>query len=290
MSKYVLTVLFFGFPLTIAADAEDSTFTLARQLLSENSHELAAVEFRRFALENKTETEQTAAYLFAGYAYLLAEKAGLAEEMLDVAEDIDTTAACFNELSLLSAENARLKQDPDSSLYYYDLLAEKSDDPDFRAFALRRAAVVCLNNHDIPSARRRLNSSPRDEGAALQALETYARGKDKSPTLGGLWGLIPGAGYWYSGETANGVRSLILNSLFIFGMVHTAENDQWGAFGAITFFELTWYSGSVYGGIDSAHRYNRARLADVAKHIDGDTRFRPVPAITVPLFKLEILF
>jgi hypothetical protein len=64
----------------------------------------------------------------------------------------------------------------------------------------------------------------------------------------------------YSGEWSNGARSLLLNGIFIFGMVYTANDGQWGAFAAITFFEITWYSGSIYGGVDAAHRYNRRRL------------------------------
>ena len=72
--------------------------------------------------------------------------------------------------------------------------------------------------------------------------------------FGGVLGLVPGLGYAYSGEYANAVRSLILNSLFIWGMVETADDDQWGLFALVTFGEFTWYSGSIYGGIDAAHR------------------------------------
>ena len=88
-------------------------------------------------------------------------------------------------------------------------------------------------------------------------------------------GIIPGLGYVYSGEYGNAVRSLILNALFIYGMVDTAQEDQWGGFGIITFFELTWYTGSIYGGFDAAHRYNQERLLSVAEEIDGDLNLRP---------------
>ena len=107
------------------------------------------------------------------------------------------------------------------------------------------------------------------------ALDIYARGHDKSPKVGGLLGMIPGMGYMYAGEYGNGFRSIILNSLFIFGMVSTAQDDEWGAFAVITFFEFTWYSGSIYGGVDASHRYNRDRLESSISRINGDAGFEP---------------
>ena len=73
-------------------------------------------------------------------------------------------------------------------------------------------------------------------------------------------GLIPGFGYFYSGEYASGLRAILLNGLFIYGMIDTADKDEWGAFAVISFFEFTWYGGSIYGGIDAAYRYNRQRV------------------------------
>lgn len=284
----VLTTLLVA--LAATAFASDLTFLLGQELLSEGSPELAAVEFRRFAMETEQEPQQAAAYLFSGYAYQQAAQPRPASEMLDRAESADAASAYRNEHALLSAENARMRWDADTALYFYDLLAEDSNDPAFQVFARRRAASIQLAQGDIPAARTQLENSPFDESASLLALDAYANGNDKSPLAGGLWGLIPGAGYWYSGEVANGFRSLILNSLFIYGLVQTAEDDQWGAFAAIAFFEVTWYSGSIYGGVDSAQRHNQERLNTALHAIDGRTSYQPDPAITAPVFRVKILF
>jgi len=281
-------------PLTImllsSVMANETTFELARELLEENAYPLAAVEFRRFAMETTDTAAQSSAYLYAGYAYLLDHTPLTASEMFDRAEDADEASIHWAELALLNAENARLANDPDTALYFYDALAAGSDDPAFQAFSLRRSAAIQLQQGDPTAARRNLERSSMDESVSLQALEAYNGGKDKSPLAGGLWGLIPGAGYWYSGELANGFRSLILNSLFIYGMVDTAQDEQWGAFAIITFFEITWYSGSIYGGVDAAHRYNRDRLDTTINAIEGDMSYRPDPAVVIPVFKLNILF
>ena len=90
---------------------------------------------------------------------------------------------------------------------------------------------------------------------------------------------MPGCGYFYSGEIANGVRSLLLNGLFIWGMVETAEDKEWAVFSAITFFEITWYTGSIYGGIDAAHRHNHDRLHRAIDALDGRAVMQPDPAL-----------
>lgn len=276
--------------LLSTALATEQTFQLARELLAEQSHELSAVEFRRFAFETENPKEQAAAYLFAGYAYLQDNDGRSSSEMIDRAEEADHASSFLNERTLLSAESARMIRDPDTALYFYDLLSTGGSNTSFQTFARRRAAAIHFSSGNLDAARMELGSSPADETLAFQALDAFARGSDKSPLVGGLWGLVPGAGYWYSGEIANGFRSLILNSLFIYGMAQTAQEDQWGAFAAITFFEVTWYSGSIYGGIDAAQRHNKERIDATLHEIEGDLSFQPKPEIIVPVFKLNIHF
>lgn len=277
--------------LAAPAAAQDAAFQLARELLSEGNRELAAVEFRRLALTTELQEERAAAYLFAGFAYLRTDDRTLAQDMLDRAETADRSSRYACEHALLSAERARADRAPDQALYFYDVLAEScGSDIGSQVFARRRAAGLHLSTGDLDAARRELEQSPVDEERGLRALEDYAGGTDKNPALGAFLGLFPGAGYWYSGEVANGFRSLLLNSLFIFGMIDTADEEQWGAFAIISFFELTWYTGSIYGGVDAAHRYNRRRLESARDAIHGDLSYRPDLDVTVPVFRLSIRF
>jgi len=85
------------------------------------------------------------------------------------------------------------------------------------------------------------------------------------------------------------ISSWILNDLFIYGMADTADNEQWGAFSIITFFELTWYSGSIYGGVDSAHRFNESRLDECLDAVSGSMDMS-VDLDTLPLISLRFEF
>jgi hypothetical protein len=289
MNRFPLLVTA-GLLMLMPAQASDQTFRLAKELLSEQRFELSAIEFRRFAMETEKTSAQTAAHLHAGYAYLRNGQTQTAGEMFDRAENADSAREYWNERTFLSAENARMAKDTDTALYFYDLLAEGQSNSNYQVFAQRRSAALQLGQGNLQAARLLLAGSPGDETHSLQALDAYAAKENKSPLIGGLLGLVPGAGYWYSGEIANGFRSLILNSLFIYGMAHTAEEEQWGAFSVITFFELTWYSGSIYGGIDAAQRHNQQRLNDALHEIEGSLHYEPQPEITIPVFKLNIHF
>jgi hypothetical protein len=58
-------------------------------------------------------------------------------------------------------------------------------------------------------------------------------------------------------------------------MVSTAEDDEWGAFTVISFFEATWYTGSIYGGVDASHRFNERRLQGCVDRVEGASGFEP---------------
>jgi hypothetical protein len=118
-------------------------------------------------------------------------------------------------------------------------------------------------------------------------VDRYARRRDRVPWLGGVLGLIPGLGHAYSGEYANAARCLLLNGLFLYGMAHTAQREEWGAFAAIGFFELTWYTGSIYGGVDAAERHNRDALNACLDDVGGGAGFSP-DLTRIPLVSLHI--
>ena len=227
--------------------------------------------------------EEASAYLFAGFSYLQNGKFEIVQEMIDRSENSDDVSVFSVERNLLSAENARKSGDLDYALYNFDLIASEKND--FQNFAIRQAAALDFLQGNFESAKNRLKNSP----AEFAALEAYLNGADKSPKAGAFWGIIPGAGYFYSGEYANGFRSLILNSIFLFGMAQTASDDQWGVFTVLTFFELTWYSGSIYGGIDSTNRYNQKRMEKALREIEGENSLRPDETV-LPLFRFKVGF
>ena len=154
------------------------------------------------------------------------------------------------------------------SEFFFSTLHQSSDKPDLKRFASSRLALLAVINGDTETAKRHLVAAESE--TAAHELQLFSSGNMKSARVGGILGMIPGLGYAYSGEYANALRSAILNGIFIYAMVETGERDQWGAFTALSFFELTWYTGSIYGGVDSAHRFNQRRLDTVTSAIEEE--------------------
>lgn len=255
------------------AFAQDTspTLQLAIDLAKDGDHSGAAVEFRRLALE--TQTPDRAGYFWASAVeYGNAMNYESADQLLENAEDeqpgLSTSA------TILRAQVAiDLKKWAEASFYLESTLTHSNDD--MRTWSARQLAAVKVRQKDIAGAKETLNKSPARFPEGDAAIQNYAKGRDKNPWTGATLGLIPGFGYFYAGEWANGFRSMILNGLFLFGMMQTADDEQWGAFAVISFFELTWYSGSIYGGVDASHRYNKRRMDQCTSVIAGSARFEP---------------
>jgi len=292
----VMPLVTLSLALLQATRAEETNAVpmLATELAVEGRHEAAAIEYRRLALSEPQGERRAGYYWAAAYEYVKERDFELASRMLDRVEENSQQLAAPT--LLLRGEAAIRNKRPEEAAFYYQsvLGAKPEGTPDAsqtnallkaRVAATRHLARALAESGNIAGTRDVLVGGSSDNSAGIAALDGYARGHDKKPWLGGLLGMVPGLGYAYSGEYGNGLRSLILNSLFIYAMADTADKDQWGAFSAITFFEITWYTGSIYGGVDAAYRHNRDRLNECLDTIDRDSGFsadlRQIPIVTL---------
>jgi hypothetical protein len=269
-----------------ASVADDTgTLRLAAELAIEGRHESAAIEYRRLALDATNADARAAYWWAAGCAYARARQWPSAEAMLDRSEE--ESSALRLPAVLLRVDTAIGADDLRQARFYLDGLIGVASIGMTNDWIRGRAAAVALREGQPEKSREHIAgiSQREDRERAQAALAEYARGRDRLPAIGGLLGMIPGLGYVYSGEYANALRSLLLNGLFVWGMVETAQERHWGTFAAISFFEITWYSGSIYGGIDAAHRFNRNRLDACLRDVDTLPTPQPdwqsLPAVTL---------
>ena len=286
-SLFVPTCAFLWLMVSPAFAAKESA-QLARELAAERDHAGAALEYRRLALAAPGVDERGGFLWASAFEYLRADDPGAADRMLNRVET--EVPSLGPKTTLLRTDVALAARKWEEAAFFADgILQNATASREEKNLAARRYAVAELHAGDASAARAGLQRAPDPVPPAFAAVDSYTQGSDKKPWLGGVLGLVPGFGYFYAGEWANGFRSVILNGLFIFGMVNTAQHDEWGAFGAISFFEVTWYSGSIYGGIDASHRYNRDRLNQAANGINGTASFAPDP-LKLPLVSLQFTF
>ena len=106
---------------------------------------------------------------------------------------------------------------------------------------------------------RMLRPEIEEEAMLIEGLLRDKKGvRYKSPeTAGLLSAILPGSGQFYNERYQDGIYSLLLNSLFIFGAWKAFDSDNYGLAGLLTLFELGWYAGGIYGAVGGAHKYNR---------------------------------
>jgi hypothetical protein len=261
---------------------------LALDLDAEGQRDASAIEFRRLALAEASAEDAGRWFWLAAQEYSLGEKRELSNQMLDRVEDAAPFALAVP-VAWLRAENAMDGKDWASATFHFDSLRLKAGADDLREFAARGSAAARLREKDLAGAQQALEEAPGDVVQAREAIGRYAGRRDKKPWVGGVLGMVPGLGYIYSGEYANAARSIILNSLFIWGMVETGADGDWAVFSVLTFAEFTWYSGSIYGGLDSAHRHNQRRLDAAVNEVRGERKLS-ADLSQVPIFSLKFDF
>lgn len=274
-----------------AAPPAGARLSLASSLRASGEYSLASLEYRRLAADLAPgDPSLPGLFLAAADSYLAGGEFARMGRMIDAAEDCapsvggehgDDIAAAALYLRLRRAEGLR---DWPSAAGYAEELARKA--PEAATWASREAAAFHLRSGDFDSARAAVAADP-DRAAAVDGL---ASAPGKSPRLGGILGIVPGLGYAYSGEYGNMFRSMFLNGIFGWAMFECADHDRWGLFSVTAFFELTWYTGSIYGGIDAAHRYNRSRAAAAAEAVGPQGRPRLARDAALDFFSLRLEF
>ena len=247
----------------------------------------AALEWRRLAADLGPGVESRHCLLLATDAYRQGGDLDRMGRMLERVDDVGAETGPSAVWLHLRLDESRERWA--SAMLYAEELRDKAaadGNEALRRHAAGAFAADALRAGSPDEAREALAGDP----ARLAALDAYLAGHDKSPRIGGLLGMVPGLGYAYSGEWGNMVRSMLLNGLFGWAMVECAEHDEWGLFAVTTFFELTWYTGSIYGGIDAAHRHNRDRLDAVDRELRGDTEPVLRHGTGVGLFQLRLEF
>jgi len=102
-------------------------------------------------------------------------------------------------------------------------------------------------------------SGPRQVSAqsALQRFETREALDQKNALLAGVLSLIPGLGHMYLGQWTVGFAALFWNALFIFATGYSIYNAEWGVAAVLGVFELSWFSGTMFGALNGAFRHNK---------------------------------
>jgi TM2 domain-containing membrane protein YozV len=96
-----------------------------------------------------------------------------------------------------------------------------------------------------------------DARGVVDAIDQKGELPLKDPLIAALLSAVPGGGHFYLGQWATGATALSWNALFVFAAVSAWLSGDWGLAAVLTFAELGWYAGSMFGAISGTYRHNR---------------------------------
>jgi tetratricopeptide (TPR) repeat protein len=248
-------------PLTIDADRQ---FAFSKQLLEQSDFKGAVVEFERFVFFFPQDRRIAQARYLMGTALLEdGQQARAISVLRRLAANTDENAY-FDKAWLLIAE-AYLRTDASQqALTTLQNLALETRTPRIRAEAYYRMGWIYLSSHAWDRAIQsfeKIEPAYQDRYQLAQLRQGIERARAtplKNPQMAGLLAALPGAGYLYLGRYRDALIAFVLNGACMYGTYEAFNNDLNALGGILAVASLTFYSGSIYGSISGAHKYNDA--------------------------------
>jgi len=255
---------------------EKSLLGFAHHLFEKGHYYQAVTEYERFIYYNPDHPAVSEARLKIAFCYKLGEQ---------YSKSIELFSTLINEYpgqeySIVAAYNIgdcyRLDGDYEEALIQFNAFVEDYPDHPLADKAQWNSAWIYIDMEDYPSAKDHLflvrenstyQSSAQELASAIEELPHLPR---KSPRLAGfLAAVIPGSGHLYTGEKKQALFTFFTNALLIFGTYEAFNRDLYVAGGFLSIFALNYYSGNIFGALNSAHKYNR-RVKDA--YLEGYKR------------------
>jgi tetratricopeptide (TPR) repeat protein len=262
----------------------DAYLRFAESLFAERDYYRAITEYKRYLFLQPDSPKVPWVRFRIGENYLAGGKLDAArfafEDLLKLQPDPRISRWASLSIARAFYKRGMLQQ----SAGLLDELIPRLEDPDLRGQALYLSGCARLKIGEMKSARAAFEGVGADHQLAERALwlsEQIVRAEElpeKSPVLAGLLSIVPGLGHMYLGEYAVAITALCWNGVFGFATFDAFRRGHWGVGALVAAMELLWYSGTIYGAVSGAHRYNRdARLNFIDELEEGAGLDIPFP-------------
>ena len=242
----------------------DRQFQYAEQLYFQKKYMIAIAEYERFVYLFPGDGRVSQAEYRAGMAYYLEGRYIEAIQYFsDLAETEDAGTAYHARSFFMAAESQLRLGRRLSALTTLQNLVTISDDTNVKDEAHYRIGWIYLETADWEKANAYFQKISHQNHAKyrladlIRNLESAGDIRHKSPGVAGALAILPGGGYLYCNRPRDALISFLLNGGLIFAAYEAFDNEMYALGGVISFVEIGFYSGSIYGSISSAHKYNR---------------------------------
>lgn len=247
---------------------EHSQFGLAQHFFDEGNYFRAITEYKRFIYYFSQSSLSEMAYFKIGEAYFRGKRWKQAIQAFEQLREKFPKGDLVDRSYYLTGMAYFHKKDCQSSRKQFRKIIDLFPKSELIDDARLQIAMSYVEEKKWQNA---LNSLRKiEKGSNLyQSAKSFAFGLKeidklpfRSPALAGTFAaVLPGSGHFYTGRKKDGATAFLLNGAFIWGAVESFDDEDYAVAGILTFFELGWYFGNIYGAVSSAHKYNK-RLKD----------------------------
>jgi len=258
---------------TVTINAEKQ-LQYAQQLLSQKKFILAIAEYERFIYLFPGDARVPEAKFNIGMAYYSENQYPEAiQTFSELIKSVGRQSIYYARSFFMAAESQLRLGQRSSALTTLHNLGAQSDDLDVKDEAHYRIGWIFLESHDWEKAQTTFQKiSPSNQAKYHRAdltrnLESAGDIHHKSPGVAGALAILPGGGYLYCNRPRDGLISFLLNGGLIYAAYEAFDNDMIALGGVISFVEIGFYSGNIYGSISSAHKFNQDQDRRFVDHL-----------------------
>jgi tetratricopeptide (TPR) repeat protein len=259
-----------GSALTISAEAQ---LEFARSYLSEERYADAVRELERFIHFFPDDPRVPDARYAVGWAHLQAGEPERAAKVLEtVAGEIGTGLLSPSDTAVrahftLAAAYVRMDE-PGRAVAVLQNLVAVTENREIRDAAFYRMGWTYLEAEAWRPARLAFgNIHPENHETfrlpeLAEEMAAMPEVPQKSPVVAGSLATVPGAGYLYLGRNQDALIAFLLNGALGLAAWEAFDNGNEALGGLLSVVGVGFYTGSIYGSISAAHKFNQDQTRD----------------------------
>ena len=275
-------------PLPLPSSSPNHAFSAGRilayaaELMQQKEYYRAITEYRRFIFNFPNDERQPVARFRIGLAFYGGRDYGAALKVFGEVAELYPELP-HGKLALLWQGECRMRQgnfEEAENLFGAAGLSLAGEIPGDHA--VYRHAWALLYQQQWQGARKQFQSLPfthsfHETGHLIaEAIPDIEHSPRRSPLLAGvLSAALPGSGQFYIGRRGDAWLALILNSMFLAGIVEALNQDRPAVAGLLGFFEVGWYAGNIFGAVNGAHKYNAHQGRRFIQEIEEQFPYEP---------------
>jgi tetratricopeptide (TPR) repeat protein len=257
---FIILLLTLPVDYSNAQNEADRQFEFAGELMKQERYKTSITEFQRFLFLFPNDKRVLDAQYQMGLAYQMQKQyvfaIDLYHKIVENApqKNIGIKAAyalsdCYQAKGrFLMAKNV------------LESLLQKTDQKKIMNETHYRLAWIDIRNKQIDSAIIHLNTIENPNEFPLRTIRHAIAAKKlspKKPYLAGMLSIVPGLGQVYCERYRDATLAFIVNGIIGWAAWESFDHDQPALGTLISFFGLGFYSGNIYGAINSADKYNQ---------------------------------